>query len=188
MTRVVVRILTSLLCVPAIVVLCALLGATLSELRWINENTAVTAAFSLAPLMGIGAWLIVWNRMIRWTPRRRLTTAVIVAAVAALDLIAVVGVSVVFRFRSGDWSFAASMLNLLIGTSGWIACLWVWSENPRERFKRMSQFEGVARTCPACRYDMSGLTNLRCPECGGVYTLGQIEDAHRRSESPADFN
>lgn len=188
MTRVVVRILTSLLCVPAIAVICVFIGAALSKHRRIDEDVAVTVAFSVAPLLGVGAWLVVWNRMIRWSVRRKLATLAIVAAVPVLDLAVAIGTAIVLPSGSGDWSFTASMANLAIGIFAWIGCLWVWSETPRERFKRIEQIGAGARVCPACRYDMSGLTNLRCPECGGVYTLAQIEDAHRRIETPADLD
>ena len=29
-------------------------------------------------------------------------------------------------------------------------------------------------TCPTCRYNLSGLTSCRCPECGTTYSLEQL--------------
>jgi predicted RNA-binding Zn-ribbon protein involved in translation (DUF1610 family) len=29
-------------------------------------------------------------------------------------------------------------------------------------------------TCPKCGYNLSGLTQLRCPECGAVYRLDEL--------------
>lgn len=188
MTRIVVRILVSLLCVPAVAVLCALGGAMVSELRLFGEDAAIVGAFSVAPLLGAAAWLAVWSRVIRWTARRWCSTLLIGAAVAALD--GAVGWVSHATFRRGwlDWSFVASMLNLLIGLSGWIGCLWVWTETTRERFQRLQHAQSGGGMCPVCRYDMRGLTNLRCPECGGQFTLGEVQDAHRRAEAPPDLD
>lgn len=188
MTRIVVRILVSLLCVPAVAVFCALGGAMVSELRLIDENAAVVAAFSAAPLLGAAAWLAVWSRVIRWTARRWGSTLIIAAAVVVLDAIVAWASNTIFRGGWPDWSFVASMVNILIGLSGWIGCLWVWTETPRERFQRLQHAESGGGMCPVCRYDMRGLTNLRCPECGGRFTLGEVQDAHRRAEAPPDLD
>lgn len=35
----------------------------------------------------------------------------------------------------------------------------------------------VAPTCPKCGYNLSGLTQTRCPECGCEYTLERLWQA-----------
>jgi len=32
----------------------------------------------------------------------------------------------------------------------------------------------VPPTCPACGYDLSGLTQCRCPECGATYEIDKL--------------
>lgn len=34
--------------------------------------------------------------------------------------------------------------------------------------------------CPLCEYDLRGLTEPHCPECGYCYTWGELDDPARR--------
>lgn len=46
-------------------------------------------------------------------------------------------------------------------------CLFVLSPSKRPPKHQM--------TCPACGYNMRGLTEARCPECGAEFTLDQLK-------------
>ena len=42
--------------------------------------------------------------------------------------------------------------------------------------------------CPVCGYNLTGLREARCPECGGTFTLDQLAASQpQRNEHPAEL-
>ena len=52
----------------------------------------------------------------------------------------------------------------------------IWRAGKRIAWRRLAQGSPM---CPRCGYDMRGLTEARCPECGSVYTLDSLWSAQR---------
>lgn len=50
----------------------------------------------------------------------------------------------------------------------------------RQALRVIQQF---SPRCPQCEYDMSGLREAKCPECGWFYTLDELWKAHSISIS-----
>jgi ssDNA-binding Zn-finger/Zn-ribbon topoisomerase 1 len=50
----------------------------------------------------------------------------------------------------------------------------VWRETRVERRRRIARRGAGHVTCPECDYDLTGLREARCPECGTRYTLDQL--------------
>lgn len=55
-----------------------------------------------------------------------------------------------------------------------LATVLIWRETPAERMERISAAGGDAVCCPICGYNMTGLHESRCPECGSKFTLDQL--------------
>ena len=55
----------------------------------------------------------------------------------------------------------------------------IWRETKQERAARLRHMGGDAIACPACGYNMSGLKEVCCPECGARYTIDQFFAAVR---------
>ena len=186
MTRVVARILGSMLCVPMIIIACVAFVFIIDELNLLRDEIAATVAVSAATIALAGAWLLLWRPLIRWTPRRRTGTMVLFAVAIAAEFTVIVLAHAMLDRR---WSRepVVVFVNLGIGLLTLGLLLRLWTETARERIARIRSASAPSRICPACRYDMSGLTNLTCPECGAAYTLGQLADEHQRAAAPVDL-
>lgn len=185
MTRIVARLLGSMICAPIVMVACVAFALALAEIGLFDEDEAVTLAMSCAPALFTLSWLVVWAKVIRWTRARRLGTAItLIVSVAMQISVGGLGFAMLPRFPREP---VIILSNLMIGLVAWAICVWLWTETAKERYARVRRVTGPSRTCPACRYDMSGLSNLTCPECGTAYTLGQLIEEHQRAEAPADF-
>ena len=83
---------------------------------------------------------------------------------------------------------------MLLG-GGTVPIVWVlatvllWRETNAERVARMSNLIGNPTVvCPFCGYNLSGLREARCPECGNSFTLDQLAASQpRRDEHPAEL-
>jgi hypothetical protein len=132
-------------------------------------------------------WILLWRSTVRWTWARVRNTAL--AGLLAL---------------AGGGAFAGALLSvsrvippgvaLLLG-GGCVPIVWVlatvllWRETPAERLARMSGLvTNPAVLCPFCGYNLSGLREARCPECGGSFTLDQLAAGQpQRDEHPAEL-
>ena len=50
----------------------------------------------------------------------------------------------------------------------------VWKETPLERIERLNLYNRRSVHCPACQYNMTGLSETRCPECGKSFTIDEL--------------
>lgn len=175
-----------MLCAPLVITACVLMVVVLDELSLFRDETLVSLSLSLGPLLMAAGWLVVWFRVIRWTQRRwRGTVLLFGMAIAAQAVIAVLAHALITRrvLREPLVGFS----NLAVGLISLGLMIRLWTETTMERFARIRDAGADARVCPACRYDMSGLTNLTCPECGTSFTLGQMADEHQRVAAPPDL-
>lgn len=119
--------------------------------------------------LGLGWWLI-WKGEVKWTGRR--TTATLVAAFGSLVVAGVVGGGFAAASREEE-------LGLTIGGLVWIVLYLfgtalAWRETKAERQQRLEAMGVSALPCPSCAYNLSGLRESRCPECGASFTLDQL--------------
>jgi DNA-directed RNA polymerase subunit RPC12/RpoP len=55
-----------------------------------------------------------------------------------------------------------------------VATVIAWRESPLERATRVGAAGGSSVACPTCGYNLTGLAEARCPECGGRFTLDEL--------------
>ena len=132
-------------------------------------------------------WILLWRSTVRWTAARVRNTAL--AGLLAL---------------AGGSAFAAALLILsralpsgiamLLGGGGvpivWVlATVLLWRETPAERLARMTNLvNNPSVLCPVCGYNLSGLREARCPECGARFTLDELAAGQpQRDEHPAEL-
>ncbi len=112
---------------------------------------------------------LIWRKGVSWTRKRAELTA------AALPLAAVPAVVVVVLVTSlEDVDLAIVFGGITLVASWLILVAFVWRESSGERERRISTTFVCGRVplaCPRCDYDMRGLNQARCPECGTEYTL-----------------
>jgi predicted amidophosphoribosyltransferase len=70
-----------------------------------------------------------------------------------------------------------------------LATVILWRETAAERLARMSRLVSHPTVlCPVCGYNLSGLREARCPECGGSFTLDELAASQpQRDEHPAEL-
>ena len=121
----------------------------------------------------VGAyWVVLWWDMVQWNRRRVALTA------GATVLCLLIGAAVAL----GSLALYPMLLlppAVLIG-GGTVPITWVlstvliWRETPAERMSRLTTHGAPAIACPLCGYNLAGLTQARCPECGAQFTLEQV--------------
>lgn len=161
-----VRIMLSLGLVVVMVPAYLLLFYIISPLFFRSDETALLAASAIVVPSFTLLWICVWARSVKWNIRtvRRTGIAVAVsfvsgAAVASIYLLIV---------ESRPWQ-VPTLFAVLVYGGVWIAASAVaWAEPHR------TGVGGPRVICPKCSYDMRGLDQPRCPECGTRYTLDEL--------------
>jgi len=113
-------------------------------------------------------WTLVWRRSVKWTPARRIRT-LLVAGVAVIT--GLVAGMLTGAFDSGLGAFVGSILAAMLWLLGTILA---WRETDSEQMQRQSRSAVATVICPACGYNLTGLHEARCPECGARYTLNEL--------------
>ena len=132
-------------------------------------------------------WILLWRSSVRWTRARvRYSALAGLLALAGGLAFALALIAVSRQITTG--------IALLLGGGG-VPIVWVlatvilWRETPTERLARMSSLVSQPTVlCPVCGYNLSGLREARCPECGGSFTLDQLAASQpQRNEHPAEL-
>jgi hypothetical protein len=122
-----------------------------------------------AAIISIG-WIGIWRSHVCWTRARIIWTG----TAWCLALAAGIGAHILTWFL---W-IGVEAGCVLAGLSWWAAWIFgtaiVWRENRHERMQRTTGSIAPMIRCAGCGYNMSGLYEARCPECGAQYTLDQI--------------
>jgi FlaA1/EpsC-like NDP-sugar epimerase len=118
-------------------------------------------------------WLGLWRGFVRWSVRRKI---LIVLGIPACALVgALFGAIVDVPVRRPPEGVPAAIFAAILGIPLWlIATVWIWRETAAERARRLQASAGKALFCPKCGYNMTGLYESRCPECGERFTLDQL--------------
>ena len=141
------------------------------------EDTLVrrdATALAMTSLLTCGlfgpVWLLIWFGEVSWTPARMVLT--VGSAFWSLGpALAAFGVLVML---AGE-----DEVGILLAAMAW-AVSWitstalVWRETKRERLTRLQRLGVGAVACPTCGYNLTGLREAKCPECGSQYTLDQL--------------
>ena len=177
MSRLIAKILLTILLFPLAAVAYIVLFVVVQSWPNTDEGEAFVAAGVLVwGFLGIYWWLL-WRKSVRWTGTRLSLTAAAVLAAALAGLIVGVAVSMgIDRDFDEDFAiFAGSVTAPLV----WLlATVFVWRESLSERVGRMARDGGRdGVVCPTCGYNLTGLKEARCPECGSQFTLDQLLEA-----------
>ncbi len=149
------------------------------------DAQALLAADFVSAAFLVTSWILVWRRQVVWTTRRRFVTVLSVVWSAVPGL--AIALLMYSAIRGPD------ELAVIIGGMSW-SVVWlastalVWRENPAERTTRLKQIASGLVQCPHCGYNMTGLEQARCPECGTRYTLNELFAALQEQAEDLDEN
>jgi len=133
-----------------------------------SEQQMLMICGSFTWAMAGGYWLLLWWRQVRWTSTR------ITATILLVPLMLVLCILVTIAF-SGIERIVGYGLSCIIAPMGWLmGTILVWRETKAERAARISGTNADAVTCPTCGYNLTGLSDTRCPECGAKFTLNEL--------------
>ncbi len=168
--------LVLLLCVtPCVYVLAVLVWDQFYTYRMMTRGFLVSNLITGAVLYVL--WILLWRREVRWTLARRVRTLACLA-VAAIPAALVYGACALLSEPE-----VGMLLAGLTWAAGWLgATTIIWRETPLERAQRSKGSGEFTVRCPSCEYEMTGLHEARCPECGTSYTLDQLLGAQVKED------
>ncbi len=139
---------------------------------------SVVSLFVAASFL-VTAWILVWRRQVHWTRRRSLMTALSLVWSAAMGTGAGI-LTLVLQQVAGQAIRVGAMCWALV----WVgSTALVWRETALERAGRINKLSSGLVCCPNCGYNLTGLEQARCPECGSRYTLNELFAAlHEQTE------
>lgn len=127
----------------------------------------------------VGAyWVVLWRDMVAWSARRVALTAA--ATAGALFGGAAVALGALAIQRQLPPPIAVMLGGGTVPITWVLSTVLIWRETAAERLARLTAHGMPAVACPLCGYNLAGLTEARCPECGGSFTLEQIVLARPR--------
>jgi len=116
-------------------------------------------------------WSLLWRKSVKWTKSRAWQTfaaagvAVVVAGIIAAG----------FNMIASDESPVATFIGSALAPVLWlVATTFIWRETATERAARIRSSGKGALTCPTCGYNLTGLSEARCPECGSKFTINDL--------------
>lgn len=112
----------------------------------------------------ITCYILIWRGMVNWTRWRQRAT------VAAVALSHPIGIPLGILISQGDDDFGWFLSAVLPIAVVVLASVPIWIQSP---FKR-KPLPPMSVPCPQCGYDLRGLSEARCPECGTRFTLEQL--------------
>ncbi len=182
MSRLAARILLSLLMLPVAATVAVAVFRELDERTDLDTEQSLLASIGATAVCIAVYWLLLWRSGVRWTPARGVRTVL----ATAFAVVVGIGTALVFtQLRTDGWEI--HLVTLVVGTlltCGWLAVtVLLWRETAAERAALFGE-AGIA--CPACGYNLTGLSEARCPECGSRFTLEELLADQPRASDGAD--
>lgn len=170
MSRLIARILLALAIWPLAGLLYLVSFAVIQEVRIRYEmSSTFIGVGALTWAFMAGYWVLLWRGSVQWTGERRGLTlgATLVAALAGVLVGGMTGSIVDREFGYFIGSITAPILWLVM-------TILIWRESPAERAARVGAGRQNSIVCPTCGYNLTGLKESRCPECGTQFTLDEL--------------
>lgn len=173
MTALLARILLAMVMFPLGILMFIVVGAPAAG--WFGPTTGFLLG-DLASAAFVGAyWTWLWWGMVRWTTYR-----VVATLVAGLASVVIAGLIILFIGRIIGAMPPGIVLGGCTAITVWLAAtIPIWRESAVERAERLRHSSPDVVTCPVCGYNLTGLSDCRCPECGNRFTLDQLLKAQR---------
>ena len=189
MSRLVARILLSMFMFPPGVMLYAMMVAVgetafRGSRGYRQQEEFMFLLADAVTWAGVAAyWCLLWRSSIRWTGAR--VGGTVGAAAGAAVVGGGVGALIGEAFGGGDALAFVFFLGGVLSILLWLfATVFLWRETAAEPAARVGGAGSSAVTCPTCGYNLTGLAEARCPECGARFTLDELL-AHQPARAAA---
>lgn len=183
MTRLIARLVLAMLILPISMAIFVLaFFVVIAGLGGPPSLTSVLLIWSVVYAFIAIYWMMLWNEMIVWTPTRR--TRTIVAAFGAIGAGTIIAILIWPNVPREE--AIAVLLGGGVPPIVWVlATVFIWRETAQERLARLKAAGTDTIVCSVCGYNMTGLKEARCPECGAQYTLDQLYAAQPARDKAA---
>jgi hypothetical protein len=186
MSQLIARLILAMLTLPLAGIVFVLGMLPLTQTPGAPPGLAIAAVWALTSIFVFVYWIVLWRRMVQWSRARIIKTYIAIAASCAVSIsLFVIIRAVVASIPDGPIALLTGGLTPLVFVT---TTVFIWRETGEERQARIAArgFETVA--CLTCGYNLTGLCEARCPECGATFTLeallaGQRDDAERELAS-----
>ena len=170
MSRLLARLILAFTFILAIPVVYVTVLIVIAETCQWGEEEAFLATSAVTASLAVVGWVSVWWPQVPWTTWRWCLTALAVVWSALVGF--VVGMVVDVLTHSDE-------MGMVLGGLFWVLCwlastAFIWRETAAERADRLQGGGRAVIHCPRCGYNLTGLREARCPECGTQYTLDEL--------------
>lgn len=142
----------------------------IEQTLWRRDLYALHAANFLTATLFVLAWIGIWHSQVVWTRARRLLTAA--SVLWSVGAAFIFGVVVAVCTQGNE---VGVILGGMVWFVAWMASTaFVWRETGPERAARLGSIAKGTVSCLNCGYNLTGLHEARCPECGTQYTLDEL--------------
>jgi hypothetical protein len=187
MPAIIARLIASIVLMLSLPVLCAALVVAYDEIFGLhrgNELVNFGLILVICAAVAMIGWVALWYSQVRWTRRRIVATcALVIGITIAASAFGTAMALVMGRFGEIPGMFFGS---IIWGLAWFGLTPWVWKETRAERSARLQRLGPQALACPVCGYNLTGLREARCPECGASYTLDQLYAAMSETAEPVE--
>ncbi|NLF31559.1 MAG: hypothetical protein GX591_11820 [Planctomycetes bacterium] len=174
MSRIISNLLLTIALFPTAIALAACAAVVGEEVLDLDEEVGIPLVAVVTLLFAYIYWTVVWWTTVRWTAARRFWT--LLSVYGSLGAGALCGALLAALLDEGEVAFVFGAFIAAVAWMIFSAC--AWRETGAERAARARMPGGGAYQgpllCPKCGYNMRGLTQARCPECGTEYTLDAL--------------
>ncbi|MCB9853406.1 MAG: hypothetical protein H6819_09955 [Phycisphaerales bacterium] len=179
MTQIIARLVLAMLILPFAMIIMATAFAVDVAIAGRPEFEGILVGWIITDLFVVVYWIAIWRSSIRWTQRRVAST---LGAVGGGAFAAMLGIGALRHLIGIPIEPATMFGNSLFPLVFVLASVFIWRETAAERFERMRGRGVDTVACPICGYNMTGLREARCPECGVVFTLDELLSAQSQEQ------
>ncbi len=178
MSRLIARLILAMLLLPVAGTVLVLFFVFIIAGGGVPDLFALLAMWAIVYVVITAYWLALWHDMVKWTRRRTLSSLLLIPL--AIGASAVLGVAIAATTDEAE-------VGVLIGGGvgpivGVLGSVLIWRETPAERLERLAAAGRDTIACPLCGYNLTGLHEARCPECGARFTLEELLKAQPRQD------
>ena len=171
MTPRIARLSIGLALIPFLPAAFFLLGITYEARCGLSTETSLFMAYESCAILVIPIWILLWKSSTGWRP-------------STMGWTAIIGLPLLLTPAGVYWSSPDQVLDFLYKCSP-ILALGLWFGGTSIIWRQSTgcvlpgdEIQAAAPTCPACNYNLTGLREIRCPECGWSSTIEILFEYH----------
>lgn len=161
-----------------------IVGNALHDFFSLNDDVTFVGAYGVCAVLSVVLWWLVWRGAVRWTSQRTVRTALLVAMMVVAPFAPLAP-----RLHVDWFDTIVRVIPLLVLAVWFAGTAWAWRLEPGEMPTSIRQMiaastltngthamddNSVSVPCGNCEYDLRGLREARCPECGWTTTLDAL--------------